>query len=173
MAQKQPDVIDAALLVALLIERALSNHESLLMVSKDCRKCFDRISRWCMDLIYRGLGVPDVPRRLMMNLLQHGVADVRQHWCSHLSRVCIGQGPILSILHIACYMNCLQNNSRNVQTRCLSSITRKATKSALAAHCLLTIGCDNFPARNPCQGCSNHFGYRKILKGVFRAQNLL
>ncbi|KAG6964295.1 hypothetical protein JG688_00007770, partial [Phytophthora aleatoria] len=104
-------VIDAALLVALLIERALAKHESLLMVSKDCLKCFDRISRWCMDLIYRGLGVPDVPRRLMMNLLQHGVVDVRTAfgWLSTGFREFgIGQGPILSILHIACYMNCLQ-----------------------------------------------------------------
>ncbi|KAF1775505.1 hypothetical protein GQ600_17023 [Phytophthora cactorum] len=91
-------VIDAALLVALLIERALSNTKAY---------------SWFLKIAASvSIGfLADVPRRLMMNLLQHGVADVRTAfgWLSTGFReFAIGQGPILSILHIACYMNCLQ-----------------------------------------------------------------
>ncbi|EGZ14607.1 hypothetical protein PHYSODRAFT_315490 [Phytophthora sojae] len=52
-----------------------------------------------MDLIYRGIGVPAKPRNLMIDLLGDGIIDVR---------TAFGQGSILSILHIAFYMDCLQ-----------------------------------------------------------------
>ncbi|EGZ13858.1 hypothetical protein PHYSODRAFT_316842 [Phytophthora sojae] len=65
-----------------------------------------------MDLIYRGIGVPNTPRELMIDLLGAGEIDVRTAfgWISTGAREFgIGQGSILSILHIACYMDCLQN----------------------------------------------------------------
>ncbi|EGZ08820.1 hypothetical protein PHYSODRAFT_318726 [Phytophthora sojae] len=64
-----------------------------------------------MDLIYRGIGVPAKPRNLMIDLLGDGIIDVRTAfgWISTGPREFgIGQGSILSILHIACYMDCLQ-----------------------------------------------------------------
>eukprot|EP00644_Phytophthora_capsici_P019565 jgi/Phyca11/133414/e_gw1.455.3.1 len=109
--QRDRTVIDASLLVTLLTERSKVLKEPLIMVSKDCLKCFDRIPRWCMDLIYRGIGVPEAPRNLMIDLLGSGTIDVRTAfgWLSTGAREFgIDQGSILSILHISCYMDCLQ-----------------------------------------------------------------
>ncbi|POM74154.1 LOW QUALITY PROTEIN: Hypothetical protein PHPALM_8936 [Phytophthora palmivora] len=109
--QTERTVIDAALLVTLLTERARDTREQLITVSKDCLKYFDRIPKWCMDLIYRGIGAPEIPGKLMIDLLGPGQIDVRTAfgWLSTgLREFGIGQGSILSILHIACYMDCLQ-----------------------------------------------------------------
>ncbi|OWZ11725.1 hypothetical protein PHMEG_00015212 [Phytophthora megakarya] len=58
-----------------------------------------------------GIGVPELPRNLMIDLLGPGIIDVRKAfgWLSTGEREFgIGQGSILSILHISCYMDCLQ-----------------------------------------------------------------
>ncbi|KAF4044645.1 hypothetical protein GN244_ATG02872 [Phytophthora infestans] len=104
-------VIDAALMTTLLIERAKALKELLLLVSKDCLKCYDRIPAWVMELIYIGLGVPDTVRKLMIDLLGPGEIEVRTSfgWIATGEREFgIGQGSILAILHIGVYMDCLQ-----------------------------------------------------------------
>ncbi|KAF4134831.1 hypothetical protein GN958_ATG16087 [Phytophthora infestans] len=104
-------VIDAALMTTLLIERAKELKELLLLVSKDCLKCYDRIPAWVMELIYLGLGVPDTVRKLMIGLLGPGEIEVRTSfgWIATGEREFgIGQGSILAILHIGVYMDCLQ-----------------------------------------------------------------
>ncbi|EEY57677.1 uncharacterized protein PITG_00240 [Phytophthora infestans T30-4] len=70
-------VIDAALMTTLLIERAKVLKELLLLVSKDCLKCYDRIPAWVIELIYLGLGVPDTVKKLMIDLLGPGEIEVR------------------------------------------------------------------------------------------------
>ncbi|KAI9990925.1 hypothetical protein PInf_018542 [Phytophthora infestans] len=98
-------------MTTLLIERAKELKELLLLVSKDCLKCYDRIPAWVMELIYLGLGVPDTVRKLMIGLLGPGEIEVRTSfgWIATGEREFgIGQGSILAILHIGVYMDCLQ-----------------------------------------------------------------
>ncbi|OWZ19935.1 hypothetical protein PHMEG_0005727 [Phytophthora megakarya] len=105
-------VIDASLLTTLLLDRAKENRERLLLVSKDCLKCYDRIPSWVMELLYMGIGVPVMARKLMIDFLGSGNIDVRTAfgWLSTGEREFgIGQGSILAILHISVYMGCLQN----------------------------------------------------------------
>ncbi|OWY91229.1 hypothetical protein PHMEG_00040281 [Phytophthora megakarya] len=57
-----------------------------------------------MDLIYRGIELPDMPHKIMIDLLGPAFG-----WLPTGTREFgIGQGFILSILHVACYMDCLQ-----------------------------------------------------------------
>ncbi|OWY91807.1 LOW QUALITY PROTEIN: hypothetical protein PHMEG_00039467 [Phytophthora megakarya] len=75
---------------------------------KDCLKCFDCIPRWRMNLIYRGMRVPEPARNLMIDLLGPGIIDVRTSFGWLPTGECefgIGQG---SNLHISCYLDCLQ-----------------------------------------------------------------
>ncbi|OWZ14978.1 hypothetical protein PHMEG_00011461 [Phytophthora megakarya] len=63
------------------------------------------------ELFSVGTGVPEPPRNLMIDFLGSGVIDVCTAfgWLSTGEREFgIGQGSILSILHISCYMDCLQ-----------------------------------------------------------------
>ncbi|OWY98712.1 hypothetical protein PHMEG_00030455 [Phytophthora megakarya] len=62
---------------------------------------------WCMDLIYRGIGVPDIPRQLMMDLLGPGQIDHSGGFQLDYENL-ESDKVILSILHIACFMDCLQ-----------------------------------------------------------------
>ncbi|OWZ09563.1 hypothetical protein PHMEG_00017711 [Phytophthora megakarya] len=104
-------VIDAALLLTPLTERAAPTKGRLIMTSKDCLKCFDRIPRWYMNLIYRGIGVPELPRNHLIDPLGPGIIDVRTAfgWLSTGEREFgIGQGSILSNPHVSCYMDYLQ-----------------------------------------------------------------
>ncbi|EGZ19572.1 hypothetical protein PHYSODRAFT_312692 [Phytophthora sojae] len=64
-----------------------------------------------MDFIYCRLGVPVKPRQLMIDLLGPGTIEVRSAfgWIDTGEREFgLGQGSILSILHIGCYMDLLQ-----------------------------------------------------------------
>ncbi|GMF16624.1 unnamed protein product [Phytophthora fragariaefolia] len=109
--QSERTVQDAALLTTLLFDRAISTTESIFVVSKDCLKYFDRVVPWVMEILYLGAGVPAIPLRLMIDLLGPGEIDVRTAfgWLSTGAREFrIGQGSILSIQHISCYMNTLQ-----------------------------------------------------------------
>lgn len=74
--QRDRQVQDAALTTTLLIERAERRHEPLFLLSKDCAKCYDRITRWVMDYIYQSLGAPDLFRRMLLEFLAAGRIDV-------------------------------------------------------------------------------------------------
>ncbi|OWZ06141.1 hypothetical protein PHMEG_00021649 [Phytophthora megakarya] len=63
------------------------------------------------ELFSVGIGVPKLPRNLMIDLFEPGIIDVCTAfgWLSTGEREFgIGQGSILSILHISCYLDCLQ-----------------------------------------------------------------
>ncbi|KAE9080651.1 hypothetical protein PF005_g23385 [Phytophthora fragariae] len=110
--RRDRSVADAAILTTLLIERAKEIFEPLLLVSKDCLKCYDRIPSWVMELLYLGMGVSETARRLMIDFLGPGGISVRTAfgWLTTGEREFgIGQGSILAILHIGFYMDCLQD----------------------------------------------------------------
>lgn len=114
--QRERTVQDASLVPLLLVERAQRCKEPLFMLSKDCLKCYDRIPAWVMEYIYIRLGVPSTPRNLMLNLLGPGEIDVRTAfgWLSTGTREFgIGQGSILSIIHIGYYMDLLMEQMEN------------------------------------------------------------
>ena len=54
--QSHKAVEHLATLIAMLIEHAKAKNENIIMLSKDCLKCFDRIPPW--EYIYIELGVP-------------------------------------------------------------------------------------------------------------------
>ncbi|KAJ8537342.1 hypothetical protein ON010_g13255 [Phytophthora cinnamomi] len=107
-------VADATLLITLLIERAKELYERLFLISKDCLKCYDRVTAWVMELLYMGIGVPDTARKLMLDLLGPCEIEMRTafEWLTTGEREFgIGQGSILAILHIGVYMDCLQEHT--------------------------------------------------------------
>ncbi|KAG6974584.1 hypothetical protein JG688_00003002 [Phytophthora aleatoria] len=58
--QKYKNVLDVALMTTLLLDRARERHGKLYILSKDCEKCFGRITRWVMTYIYQRTGVPPI-----------------------------------------------------------------------------------------------------------------
>ncbi|RHY41074.1 hypothetical protein DYB34_013960, partial [Aphanomyces astaci] len=133
-------VQDAAVLTTLLIERAERRQEELFLISKDCLKCFDRIPGWVMEYIYRKLGVPPLPRKLMAHFLGASQIDIRTAfgWLDGgIREFGLGQGSILAVMHIGYYMGILlrqqqsgidpvhivhSQHSQGTQTRTISSL---------------------------------------------------
>ncbi|RHX97985.1 hypothetical protein DYB36_007076, partial [Aphanomyces astaci] len=108
--QRDRTVQDAAVLTSLLIERAERRQEELFLISKDCLKCFDRIPGWVMEYIYRKLGVPPLPRKLMAHFLGASQIDIRTAfgWLDGgIREFGLGQGSILAVMHIGYYMDIL------------------------------------------------------------------
>ncbi|RHY96085.1 hypothetical protein DYB31_008119, partial [Aphanomyces astaci] len=138
--QRDRTVQDAAVLTALLIERAERRQEELFLISKDCLKCFNRTPGWVMEYIYRKLGVPPLPRKLMAHFLGASQIDIRTAfgWLDGgIREFGLGQGSILAVMHIGYYMDILlrqqqsgidpvhiihSQNSQGTRTRTIASL---------------------------------------------------
>ena len=70
--RKDRTVQEAALLVRLILERANRRKEPLMLTSKDCLKCYDRVPGWAMEYLYIQKGVPAGAQKLMKKLLEPG-----------------------------------------------------------------------------------------------------
>ena len=108
--KKDRTVQEAAILVRLLLERANRRQEPLMLTSKDCLKCYDRVPGWVMEYLYIQKGVPEGARTLMKQLLEPGPVEVRTGlgWLAIGDHAFgIGQGSILVILHIGVFFDCL------------------------------------------------------------------
>lgn len=102
---------DAALLTRLIWEMALEKKTPIFLVSKDCEKCFDRVTAWVMEYIYLQLGVPPGAISLMMNFLAAGQVDIKTSfgWLDGgVREFGLGQGSIYSVLHIVYFFDVLQ-----------------------------------------------------------------
>ena len=109
--QKMRTSQDASIFCRLLQDWAEGNNSDLFLVSKDCEKCFDRIPAWVMDYVYRRLGVPAATRKLMIDFLAEGQVDIKTAlgWLDGGKREFgLGQGSIMSVMHIGYYMDLLQ-----------------------------------------------------------------